>query len=156
MIFCICCVCVTFVFLIYVGCSESPGLYPFWITESTISRRWRRWSKTGSLHIVWIITDDPDWAVHRLYTQEEGNSWWSSRRTWRSTDMWGKCLRFRSDLERTCKWTMCLTLDIILCDWWISVAWSGLPVWHAKMQMIKAFVEKQSLVVDDQSTGFVA
>ena len=61
--------------------------------------------------------------------------------------MRGKCLRFRSDPERTCKWTVCLTLDIILCDSLISVAWSGLPVWHAKMQMIKASVEKQSLVV---------
>ena len=58
-----------------------------------------------------------------------------------------RCLRFRSAAERTCKWTVCLTLDIILCDLWISVAWSGLPVWHAKMQMIKASVEKQSLVV---------
>ena len=67
-----------------------------------------------------------------------------------------RCIRFRSDPERTCKWTVCLTLDIIMCDWWILVAWSGLPVWHAKMQMIKASVEKQSLVVDDQSTACVA
>ena len=29
-------------------------------------------------------------------------------------------------------------------------------MWHAKMQMIKASVEKQSLVVDDQSTACVA
>ena len=54
-----------------------------------------------------------------LYTQEDGNSWWSSRRTWRSMDMRGtRCLRFRSDPERTCKWTVCLTLDFILCDWY--------------------------------------
>ena len=50
-----------------------------------------------------------------LYTQEDGNSWWSSRRTWRWMDMQGKCLRFRSDPERTCKWIVCLTLDFILC-----------------------------------------
>ena len=29
-------------------------------------------------------------------------------------------------------------------------------MWHAKMQMIKATVEKKSLMVDDQSTTFVA
>ena len=53
-----------------------------------------------------------------LYTQEDGNSWWSSRRTWRSMDMRGtRCLRFRSDPERTCKWTVCLTLDFSPCDW---------------------------------------
>ena len=33
------------------------------------------------------------------------------------------------------------------------MVWYGLTMWHAKMQMIKAFVEKQSLVVDDQSTA---
>ena len=36
------------------------------------------------------------------------------------------------------------------------VAWSGLPVWHAKMQMIKAFVEKQSLMDDDQCIALVS
>ena len=55
-----------------------------------------------------------------LYTQDEGISWWSSRRTWRSMDMRGtRCLRFRSDPERTCKWTVCLTLDFSLCDWFL-------------------------------------
>ena len=29
-----------------------------------------------------------------------------------------RCLRFRSDPERTCKWTVCLTSDFILCDWY--------------------------------------
>ena len=124
-----------------------------------------------------------------LYTQEEGISWWSSRRTWRSMDMRGtRCLRFRSDPERTCKWTVCLTLDFSLCDWFLlniylcgggefillrnALLWDvraqglyidgyqthgvnclcGMPKW----QMIKASVEKQSLVVDDQSTTYVA
>ena len=31
---------------------------PFWIIESTIrNRRWRRWSKTGDLHLVWMVTE---------------------------------------------------------------------------------------------------
>ena len=30
-----------------------------------------------------------------------------------------RCLRFRSYPERTCKWTVCLTLDFILCDWFL-------------------------------------
>ena len=30
-----------------------------------------------------------------------------------------RCLRFRSDPERTCKWTVCLTLDFSLCDWFL-------------------------------------
>ena len=55
-----------------------------------------------------------------LYTQEDGNSWWSSRCTWRSMDMrCTRCLRFHSDPARTCKWTVCLTLDFILCDWFL-------------------------------------
>ena len=124
-----------------------------------------------------------------LYTQEDGNSWWSSRRTWRSMDMRGtRCLRFRSDPERTCKWTVCLTLDFSPCDWSLlniylfgggefilllnALLWDvraqglyidgyqthgvnclcGMPKW----QLIEASVEKQSLVVDDQSTACVA
>ena len=66
-----------------------------------------------------------DWAIH----PRRGNKWWSSRHTWRSTDMrgslscighmgWGtRRLWFRSDPERTCKWTVCLTLDFSPCDW---------------------------------------
>ena len=63
-----------------------------------------------------------DWAVH----PRQGNKWWSSRRTWRSTGYartsplyWTyrggiRCLRFRSDPERTCKW-MCVWHRISFC-----------------------------------------
>ena len=37
---------------------RKTGFFPFWITESTIrNRRWRRWSKTGDLHLVWMVTE---------------------------------------------------------------------------------------------------
>ena len=36
------------------------------------------------------------------------------------------------------------------------MVWYGLTMWHAKMQMIKDFVEKKSLVVDDQSTTLIS
>ena len=37
---------------------RKTGFIPFWITESTIrNRRWRRWSKIGDLHLVWMVTD---------------------------------------------------------------------------------------------------
>ena len=99
-----------------------------------------------------------------------------------------RCLRFRSAPERTCKWTVCLTLDFSLCDWFLlniylfgggefilllnALLWDvraqrlyidghgsygvnclcSMPKW----QIIKVTVEKQSLVVDDQSTACVA
>ena len=110
----VCCVCVTFVY-IYVGYLERPGLYPFWITDSTISRRWRRWLKTGGLHVVWMIIDDLDWAVH-----PRGGNQSVIVQTYLEIDMRGiRFLRFRPDPEQTCKWTVCLTLDFILCDWFL-------------------------------------
>ena len=66
------------------------------------------WRSSHHLDDYWCL----DWAVH----PRRSNKWWSSGRTWRSTDMRGplpcighmgrgiRCLRFRSDPERTYKW----------------------------------------------------
>ena len=63
-----------------------------------------------------------DWAVH----PRQGNKWWLSRCTWRSMGMQGplscighmgqriRCLRFRSDPERTCEW-ICVWHWILFC-----------------------------------------
>ena len=42
-----------------------------------------------------------------------------------------------------------MSLEVIY--WQKSVVRYGVTVWHAEWHVIKAFVEKQSLVVDDQS-----
>ena len=111
----VCCVCVTRVYYIR-ELFRKTGFIPFWITDSTWCQGWRRWLKTGGLYIIWVITDDLDWAVH----PRGGNQLLIVQTYWRSMDMRGtRCLRFRSDLERTCKWTVCLTFDFILCDWFL-------------------------------------
>ena len=53
----VCCVCVALVYYIR-ELLRKTGFIPFWITESTIrNRRWRRRSKTGDLHLVWMVTE---------------------------------------------------------------------------------------------------
>ena len=47
----------------------------------------------------------------------------------------------------------CLTPCYISID--ESMIWYGLIMWHAKMHVIKAFIEKQSLVDEDQSIAFI-
>ena len=50
-------VCVSLVYYIR-ELFRKTGFIPFWITESMIrNRRWRRWSKTGDLHLVWMVTE---------------------------------------------------------------------------------------------------
>ena len=94
-------------------------------------------SSSHRLDDYWCL----DWAVH----PRQGNKWWSSRRSWRSTDMRGplsciehmgrgiRCLRFHSNPERTWKWTVCLTLDFILC-WWISIKYTS--VWWRRIILL--------------------
>ena len=55
---------------------RKAGFMPFWITESTImNRRWRRWSKTGDLHLVWIGRHPEIWIMSGDRPGIRGDRW---------------------------------------------------------------------------------
>ena len=107
------------------GLFGKAGFIPImnnWFDEN---RRWRRWLKTGGLHIVWIITD----VLIGLYIQDKVISGDRPDVLGDRTNMRGplscighmgrgkRCLRFRSDPERTSKW-MCVWHWFFFCvDW---------------------------------------
>ena len=74
-------------------------------------------SRPGSLHVEWMIFYYLDWDVRPgrwktviIQTYLEIN------RTCEDLSLNWRCLRFRSDLERTGKWIVCQTLYSIIYD----------------------------------------
>ena len=128
----VCCVLITLDYKIRELFGKA-GFNPLWITYTTKSRRdWRR-CKTNDLHIEWMGCY---WCSWLEFLPWKGYSGCRPDVLVDCADMrgplscightgWGiRCLWFRSDLERTCKWMVCLTLDFILC-WLISIKYTS-------------------------------